>query len=124
MRRRNAQVKRYRVLSAVPRLVREGGVRDLWRGSGPYMLRHVPSTTLSFAFKDALLRALPRYGTAEDLGKATLVNLAAGFLGGAAALFLVYPLDFATIRWAKVYGGLGTYGTGNQITRTVGRGGA
>ncbi|EFJ52023.1 ADP/ATP carrier protein, probably mitochondrial, partial [Volvox carteri f. nagariensis] len=87
-------------MCAVPRLVREGGVRELWRGNGAYMLRHVPSTTLSFAFKDALLRALPHYDAFEDLGKAALVNLAAGFIGGAAALFFVYPLDFATIRMA------------------------
>ena len=66
------------------------------------MMRHVPSTTLSFAFKDAMLRHLPHYGAAEDLGKAALVNLAAGFVGGAAALLLVYPVDFATIRWGRL----------------------
>ncbi|GLC33503.1 hypothetical protein PLESTB_000082100 [Pleodorina starrii] len=98
---KSGQVRPYRVLSAVPRLVQEGGVRDLWRGNAAYMLRHVPSTTLSFAFKDALLRALPHYDASADLGKAALVNMAAGFLGGAAALFFVYPLDFATIRMAS-----------------------
>lgn len=78
------------------------------------MLRHVPSTTLSFAFKDAILRALPKYSTYDDLGKAALVNLMAGFVGGASALFLVYPLDFATIRCVAalvqdLYGRVGLY---------------
>ncbi|KAG2426338.1 hypothetical protein HXX76_013095 [Chlamydomonas incerta] len=168
----SGQVKRYSIVDSVPRLLREGGVRELWRGNGAYMLRHVPSTTLSFAFKDALLRhvlphvdlapppplppppatagagaeaaaaaagvggggrsasgagAGPGPGSApsapgwsrgererleaERLARdregmkrfaaATAVNLAAGFLGGAAALLLVYPLDFATIRMAS-----------------------
>eukprot|EP00198_Chlamydomonas_reinhardtii_P002035 XP_001691371.1 ADP/ATP carrier protein [Chlamydomonas reinhardtii] len=52
----SGQVRRYTIVDSVPRLLREGGVRELWRGNGAYMLRHVPSTTLSFAFKDALLR--------------------------------------------------------------------
>ncbi|KAG2490693.1 hypothetical protein HYH03_010854 [Edaphochlamys debaryana] len=105
----NGQVPRYTVLGAAPRLLREGGLRELWRGNAAYMARHIPSTTLSFAFKDALLRAvLPpvhlKHGAGptgvEGLGAAAATNMAAGFVGGAAALFLVYPLDFATIRMA------------------------
>ncbi|GFR52791.1 hypothetical protein Agub_g15410, partial [Astrephomene gubernaculifera] len=96
----SGQVKRYTVVDAVPRLLREGGLRELWRGNAAYMLRHVPSTTLSFAFKDAALRLLPHFATQQQLAAATAVNLAAGFLGGAAALLVVYPLDFATIRMA------------------------
>ncbi|GIL52841.1 hypothetical protein Vafri_8605 [Volvox africanus] len=118
------QVRRYRVMTAVPRLIREGGARELWRGNGAYMLRHVPSTTLSFAFKDAVLRALPHYGGYEDLGRAALVNLAAGFIGGTAALFLVYPLDFATIRMASELRhskkGLGVMDTLNSTKRSGG----
>lgn len=91
--------RRYTVMDALPRLVHEGGVQNLWRGCPAYMLRHVPSTTLSFAFKDALLRRLPHYEAhGEHLPRAAAVHLLAGFLGGAAALFLVYPMDFATIR--------------------------
>ncbi|PNW83117.1 hypothetical protein CHLRE_06g307300v5 [Chlamydomonas reinhardtii] len=159
----SGQVRRYTIVDSVPRLLREGGVRELWRGNGAYMLRHVPSTTLSFAFKDALLRhVLPHIDLApppppppqpsppdaavagggrgasgaaagpgpgsiagapgwsrvdrerleaervardregmKRFAAATAVNLAAGFLGGAAALLLVYPLDFATIRMAS-----------------------
>ncbi|GLI59946.1 hypothetical protein VaNZ11_001998 [Volvox africanus] len=120
----SGQVRRYRVMTAVPRLAREGGVRELWRGNGAYMLRHVPSTTLSFAFKDAVLRTLPHYGGYEDLGRAALVNLAAGFIGGTAALFLVYPLDFATIRMASELRhskkGLGVMDTLNSAQRSGG----
>eukprot|EP00955_Chlamydomonas_euryale_P053086 355368-Chlamydomonas_euryale.AAC.19 len=35
------------------------GVAGLWRGLTPYVLRRVPSTSLSFSFKDALLQVLP-----------------------------------------------------------------
>ncbi|KXZ54560.1 hypothetical protein GPECTOR_4g625 [Gonium pectorale] len=98
----SGQVARYSVLGAVPRLLREGGPPELWRGAAAYMARHVPSTTLSFAFKDAALRLLPAPHpdphTPGELAAAAAVHLTAGFLGGAAALFLVYPLDFATIR--------------------------
>ena len=169
-------MRRYTIVDSVPRLLREGGVRELWRGNGAYMLRHVPSTTLSFAFKDALLRhVLPHIDLApppppppqpsppdaavagggrgasgaaagpgpgsiagapgwsrvdrerleaervardregmKRFAAATAVNLAAGFLGGAAALLLVYPLDFATIRWGGGGKGPGERGRGKR----------
>jgi solute carrier family 25 (adenine nucleotide translocator) protein 4/5/6/31 len=95
------QVQRYTFGGAVPRLLREGGVAALWHGNTSYMLRHVPSTTLSFTLTDALLRRLPHFDAGKDLPAAAAVNILAGGLGGAAALALVYPLDFATIRHAR-----------------------
>ncbi|KAG1661177.1 hypothetical protein FOA52_002629 [Chlamydomonas sp. UWO 241] len=81
---------------------REIGLAGLWRGNLPYMLRHVPSTSLSFSLKDALLATLPHPGgTHEQEPAAHLArNMAAGGLAGAAALAVVYPLDFTSIRMA------------------------
>ncbi|PNH05639.1 ADP,ATP carrier protein, partial [Tetrabaena socialis] len=117
-------VRRYTVLDALPRLLKDGGLRELWRGNAAYMLRHVPSTTLSFAFKDAVLRVAPRYDSPEQLPLAAAVNMGAGFVGGAAALLLVYPLDFATIRMAselrKGKRSLGVMDTLNSTQRSGG----
>ena len=58
---RAGKVARYSFAHSFARLLREQGPAGLWRGNTPYLLRHVPSIALSFAFKDAIREAmLPR----------------------------------------------------------------
>lgn len=45
------KVPRYSFVHSFGRLVREQGLLGLWRGNTPYLLRHVPSISMSFAFK-------------------------------------------------------------------------
>lgn len=45
------KVPRYSFVHSFGRLAREQGVLALWRGNTPYLLRHVPSISMSFAFK-------------------------------------------------------------------------
>lgn len=54
------KVPRYSFVHSFGRLAREQGLLALWRGNTPYLLRHVPSISMSFAFKVGLLvHALP-----------------------------------------------------------------
>jgi hypothetical protein len=45
------KVPRYSFVHSFGRLAREQGVLGLWRGNTPYLMRHVPSISMSFAFK-------------------------------------------------------------------------
>ncbi len=53
--------------------------------------RHVPSTTLSFAIKDAIGRAMPAYDPATQQREYALSRIAAGGAAGVIALAIVYP---------------------------------
>jgi hypothetical protein len=45
------KVPRYSFVHSFGRLAKEQGLLGLWRGNTPYLLRHVPSISMSFAFK-------------------------------------------------------------------------
>ncbi len=64
----------------------------------------MPSTTLSFAFKDGLQRAMPAFDPATQHELYSASRLAAGGLAGVLALAVVYPLDLTTIRMAANVG--------------------
>lgn len=65
----------------------------------------MPSTTLSFALKDALQRhVFPQYDPTSQHAQFVGTRLAAGGLAGIMALGVVYPMDFATIRMAANLG--------------------
>ncbi|KAF8071291.1 ADP,ATP carrier protein [Scenedesmus sp. PABB004] len=100
----SGKVPRYSFVHSFGRLAREQGVLGLWRGNTPYLLRHVPSISMSFAFKDAFREALPRVDAAARPAAALAVNAAAGAAAGALSLALVYPFEFATVRLAADLG--------------------
>ncbi|WIA32419.1 hypothetical protein OEZ86_003242 [Tetradesmus obliquus] len=100
----SGKVPRYSFVHSFGRLAKEQGVLGLWRGNTPYLLRHVPSISMSFAFKDAFREAMPRYDAAASPFSALAANAAAGAAAGALSLALVYPFEFATIRLAADLG--------------------
>ncbi|KAF6261356.1 mitochondrial carrier domain-containing protein [Scenedesmus sp. NREL 46B-D3] len=100
----SGKVPRYSFVHSFGRLAREQGVLGLWRGNTPYLLRHVPSISMSFAFKDAFREALPCYDASSSPFSALAANAAAGAAAGALSLAVVYPFEFATIRLAADLG--------------------
>lgn len=91
---------RYKFFTTFGRLAREQGMMSLWRGNLPYQLRHVPSITISFAFKDAFKDLFPNYDPKHNFWSFLGANVASGALAGAVALTLVYPFEVATIKMA------------------------
>ena len=126
----SGQTRRFHFASAFGRLLREHGGRPigLWHGCTPYLLRHIPSVSISFAAKDAFRTALlPLAGgrggggsgsgdgrqrqrqqqqqQQQRIARLLAVNAAAGGLAGSLALALVYPFEFLTIRMSADVGG-------------------
>lgn len=100
----SGKVPRYSFVHSFGRLAREQGLLALWRGNTPYLLRHVPSISMSFAFKDAFKQWLPRPDAAVRPWGALASNAAAGAAAGALSLAIVYPFEFATVRLAADVG--------------------
>lgn len=129
----SGRTRRFKFLSAFGRLLREHGGRPsgLWHGCSPYLARHIPSVSVSFAAKDAFRAALMplavggerrrgMIGGGDGDGRPAPVapppppaarllaaNAAAGGLAGALALALVYPFELLTIRMSADVGGGG-----------------
>ncbi|KAJ9511333.1 hypothetical protein QJQ45_029745 [Haematococcus lacustris] len=101
---KSGRLPKFRFTTSFARITREQGVSSLWRGCLPYMLRHVPSTTLSFAFKDGVQRALPDLDPRTQRAAFVASRLLSGGLAGVAALAVVYPLEYTTIRLAAHVG--------------------
>jgi solute carrier family 25 (mitochondrial adenine nucleotide translocator), member 4/5/6/31 len=135
--------RRFRFFSAFGRLLREhgGSPSGLWHGATPYLLRHIPSVSISFAAKDAfrdlllppvLVPSRPGEGDAAGAGAADrrprrrrrrppavpvlAANACAGGLAGALALAVVYPFELLTIRMAADVGGGGRGRTTRNAT--------
>ncbi|RCN51052.1 putative ADP/ATP translocase 2 [Ancylostoma caninum] len=79
----------------------EQGILSLWRGNCAGVARCFPNHALNFALRDfyrnVLMRDIDRH---RDFFQFVLGSIASGGLGGATALLLLYPFDFARTRLA------------------------
>jgi solute carrier family 25 (adenine nucleotide translocator) protein 4/5/6/31 len=80
------------------RVVREEGVKELWRGNLANIIRYFPTQALNFAFKDFYKTLFPKIDPNKDFMKFFIQNLASGGLAGGTSLLFVYPLDFVRTR--------------------------
>jgi len=82
------------------RVVRDEGVRYLWRGNVANCIRYFPTQALNFMFKERIKQMFKDNKTdtyMQKFGK----NLASGGAAGALSLFFVYSLDYARTRLAN-----------------------
>lgn len=86
----------------VARIVREGGVTDLWRGNGAAVVRDVPYAAIIFSsfslFEEAICGSLQRPPDVWTRG-------ASGCLAGVVATCLTYPLDVLRARFGAEWSG-------------------
>ncbi len=80
------------------RVIREEGVKELWRGNLANIIRYFPTQALNFAFKDFYKTLFPKIDPNKDFWKFFVQNLASGGLAGGTSLMFVYPLDFVRTR--------------------------
>jgi len=82
------------------RVVREEGIRYLWRGNVANCIRYFPTQALNFMFKEKfklLFKANKTDTYAQTFGK----NVFSGGAAGALSLTFVYSLDYARTRLAN-----------------------
>jgi solute carrier family 25 (adenine nucleotide translocator) protein 4/5/6/31 len=88
------------IMDCLARIMEEQGVAAFWNGIIGKLLRHYPTTAFHLAFKDRFKSLFPKYDPKTQFYLWFAANMAEGTLSGAAALALVYPLEFVHTRLA------------------------
>jgi solute carrier family 25 (adenine nucleotide translocator) protein 4/5/6/31 len=79
----------------------EQGLRAFWRGNLVNCLRYAPQQGSALAFNDFFKELFPRRDKNKEFFMYMFNNLMAGGMGGAMAMVVCYPLDFARTRLAS-----------------------
>jgi solute carrier family 25 (adenine nucleotide translocator) protein 4/5/6/31 len=81
-------------------IVKEQGVRALWKGNLVNCARYFPTQAMNFAFKERYQAILVPKRTKDNFWQWFAGFLAAGGAAGATSLTVAYPLEFAYTRLA------------------------
>ncbi|XP_076977062.1 mitochondrial adenyl nucleotide antiporter SLC25A23 isoform X1 [Tamandua tetradactyla] len=101
-----SKTNRLNVLGGLRSMIREGGVRSLWRGNGINVLKIAPESAIKFMAYEQIKRAIR--GQQEMLH--VQERFVAGSLAGATAQTIIYPMEVLktrlTLRRTGQYKGL------------------
>ncbi|ELK19457.1 Calcium-binding mitochondrial carrier protein SCaMC-3 [Pteropus alecto] len=101
-----SKTNRLNILGGLRSMVREGGVRSLWRGNGINVLKIAPESAIKFMAYEQIKRAIR--GQQETLH--VQERFVAGSLAGATAQTIIYPMEVLktrlTLRRTGQYKGL------------------
>jgi len=101
----SGKVKRYTGIgNCFTRIASEQGIGAFWRGNGVNIIRSFPTQAFNLAFKDTIKWWFPKYNPNTEFWQFFGTQLASGGMAGAAALTIVYPLDYARTRLASDVG--------------------
>merc|ERR1712156_1363243 len=96
------EVKPYSgIMDCFKRVSSEQGVKAFWRGNLVNCMRYAPQQGSALAFNDFFKSIFPKADKDKQFMKYMFNNLMAGGLGGATAMVICYPLDFARTRLAS-----------------------
>ncbi|XP_062854934.1 calcium-binding mitochondrial carrier protein SCaMC-2-A [Trichomycterus rosablanca] len=84
------------IMSGLTQMIKEGGVRSLWRGNGINVIKIAPETALKFMAYEQIKRLMGSNN--ETLG--ILERFVAGSLAGVIAQSTIYPMEVLKIRLA------------------------
>lgn len=91
--------KRYKGIgNCFSRVLKEEGIKELWRGNLANIIRYFPTQALNFALKDFYKTVLPNTDKNTPVWKIAMTNVVSGGMAGGSSLLVVYPLDFARTR--------------------------
>merc|ERR1712167_524276 len=101
----SGEVPRYTgVADCGRRVAAEQGVKAFWRGNLVNCLRYAPQQCSALAFNDFFKNAFPKVNKNEQFMQFMTYNLLSGGMGGATAMVICYPMDFARTRLASDLG--------------------
>jgi len=98
----SGEVKPYTgIMDCFSRVSSEQGVKAFWRGNLVNCMRYAPQQGSALAFNDFFKSMFPKADKDKQFLRYMVNNLMAGGLGGATAMVICYPLDFARTRLAS-----------------------
>lgn len=118
----SGEVKPYSgIMDCFSRVAAEQGVAAFWRGNLVNCLRYAPQQGSALAFNDFFKSLFPKYDKNKQFPQYFGANILSGGMGGATAMVICYPLDFARTRLASdLTAGKGQFdGILDCLTKTV-----
>jgi len=118
----SGEVKPYSgIVDCFRRVASEQGIAAFWRGNLVNCLRYAPQQGSALAFNDFFKNLFPKYDKNKEFIQYFAANLMSGGLGGAAAMVICYPMDYARTRLASdLTAGKGQFnGIMDCLTKTV-----
>jgi len=98
----SGEVERYKGIGdCFKRVNAEQGFKAFWRGNLVNCMRYAPQQGSALAFNDFFKTVFPKKDKNTEFMGYLFNNLMAGGLGGATAMVICYPLDFARTRLAS-----------------------
>merc|ERR1711871_1689120 len=98
----SGEVPRYTgVADCGRRVAAEQGMKAFWRGNLVNCLRYAPQQGSALAFNDFFKNMFPKVNKQEQFWTFFTYNLLSGGAGGATAMVICYPMDFARTRLAS-----------------------
>ncbi|XP_008049194.1 calcium-binding mitochondrial carrier protein SCaMC-3 isoform X1 [Carlito syrichta] len=94
-----SKTNRLNILGGLQSMVREGGIRSLWRGNGINVLKIAPESAIKFMAYEQIKRAI--LGQQETLH--VQERFVAGSLAGATAQTIIYPMETLKNWWLQEY---------------------
>lgn len=79
-------------------VMKDEGIKALWKGNGTNVLRYFPTQALNFSLKDYFKRLFGKSKDKDGYFIWFLGNLASGGAAGSVSLLFVYSLDYARTR--------------------------
>lgn len=86
------------IMDCATTIVKDEGVKALWKGNGTNVIRYFPTQALNFSLKDYFKRLFGKSKEKDGYLVWFLGNLASGGAAGSVSLFFVYSLDYARTR--------------------------
>ncbi|XP_052587715.1 calcium-binding mitochondrial carrier protein SCaMC-1 isoform X6 [Peromyscus californicus insignis] len=112
--------KSMNIFGGFRQMVKEGGVRSLWRGNGTNVIKIAPETAVKFWAYEQYKKLLTEEG--QKLG--TFERFVSGSMAGATAQTFIYPMEVLKTRLAVAKTGQysGIYGCAKKILKQEGFG--
>lgn len=112
--------KSMNIFGGFRQMVKEGGIRSLWRGNGTNVIKIAPETAVKFWAYEQYKKLLTEEG--QKLG--TFERFVSGSMAGATAQTFIYPMEVLKTRLAVAKTGQysGIYGCAKKILKQEGFG--
>ncbi|XP_055474136.1 calcium-binding mitochondrial carrier protein SCaMC-1 isoform X1 [Psammomys obesus] len=112
--------KSMNIFGGFQQMVKEGGIRSLWRGNGTNVIKIAPETAVKFWAYEQYKKLLTEEG--QNIG--TFERFISGSMAGATAQTFIYPMEVLKTRLAVAKTGQysGIYGCAKKILKQEGFG--
>lgn len=85
--------KHSRLTSCFKYLLKEGGIRSLWRGNGINVLKIAPESAIKFAAYEQGKRLVLQFGGSKERELSIVERFVAGSFAGGISQSVIYPLE-------------------------------